>query len=193
MSGPADQSRQSMLAKLRQLSTPLPPLSKQPSTPGGFEFQRSPQPGVREVVTNETISHLSQELRRLGGEFRGVALLEDLSAAILQLARESNYKRVAVSSDPILKDANLVSGLQNFKDFKVILNDSVPPPADQLKEALSKSQLGITGCEAVIADTATLVLTHGGFGGRSISLLPECHVVVARHSQVFHSLDEWMN
>jgi L-lactate dehydrogenase complex protein LldG len=193
MSAPADHLRQSLLAKLKRLSTPLPSLSKPPSKASGFESQCSPRPGVHEEVTVETISLLAQELRRLGGEFRTVALLESLSAAILQLARESNYKRVAVGSDPLLKDANLVSGLENFQDFKVILNDSVPPPADQLKEALSKCQLGITGCEAVIADTATLVLTHSGFGGRSISLLPECHVVVARHSQVFNSLDDWMN
>jgi L-lactate dehydrogenase complex protein LldG len=38
-----------------------------------------------------------------------------------------------------------------------------------------------------------MVLSHSGFGGRSISLLPECHVVVAHRAQIFISLDDWMN
>jgi L-lactate dehydrogenase complex protein LldG len=193
MSRPVENPRQSLLSKLRRLSTQAPPLPELLTPAKPFALPRSPQAPVREEVSDELISRLAEELKRLGGEFRAVARLENLSAAILQLARESHYKRVAVGSGPILKEANLVPRLKKFQDFKVILHDDDPPPADQIKEALSRCQLGITGCEAVIADTATVVLTHAGFGGRSISLLPECHVVVARRSQIIPSLDEWMN
>ncbi|MBZ5536680.1 MAG: lactate utilization protein [Acidobacteriia bacterium] len=190
---PAKDSRSLLLEKLRRFSRPASPLSEPPPKNDTAQPGRAPQIAVREAVNEETISQLAQELKRLGAELRYVAGLENLSAAILQLGRESHYKRIAVGADPILKEANLATGLQNFQDFKLILSDRTPTPANQIREALSKCQLGITGCDAVIAETATMVLSHAGFGGRSISLLPECHVVVAYRAQVFISLDDWMN
>ncbi|MBZ5552150.1 MAG: lactate utilization protein [Acidobacteriia bacterium] len=193
MNFPADGSRQPLLAKLRQLCVPASSLSEPPASNDSLQRGRTPQVRLREAVTEATISHLAHELKRLGAEFRTVAGLENLPAAILQLARESHYKRLAVGTDPILKEANLVTGLQNFQDFKLMLNEQTSSPPDQLREMLSLCQLGVTGCDAVIAETGTMVLSHAGFGGRSISLLPECHVVVAVRSQIFISLDEWMD
>jgi L-lactate dehydrogenase complex protein LldG len=190
---PPNGSRALLLANLRRFCRPAPSLSEPPGANGTLQPGRTPLVGPREAVTEDTISHLSQELKRLGAELRTVAGLPNLSAAILQLARESHYKRIAVGADPILIEANLVTGLQHFEDFKLILNDRAPRPRDEIREALSKCQLGITGCDAVIAETATMVLSHAGFGGRSISLLPECHVVVAHRSQIFISLDDWMS
>lgn len=193
MTFPADDARSILLAKLRRLSRPISSLPEPPATKDTFRPGLTSQDRLREAVTEETISNLARELKRLGGEFRTVAGLENLSGAILQLARESHYKRIAVGADPILKEASLVTGLQNFQDFKLILSDRTPTSPNQFRETLSKCQLGITGCDALIAETATMVLSHAGFGGRSISLLPECHVVVAHRAQIFISLDDWMN
>jgi len=188
-----DKVRASMLSRLRRLSTPSSTLPRFPATEKDSEPGVSMALKVRDTVGDETLNGLANELRRLGGEFRMVASASDLPGTILQLARESHYKRIAVSSASVLDEANVVARLHDFRDFKIILSHRVPLLEDRRLDAFMNCQLGITGCEAVIADTATIVLNHAAFGGRLISLLPECHVVVARCSQVFSSLEDWMN
>jgi L-lactate utilization protein LutC len=188
-----DNVRASMLSRLRRLSAPSSALPHLPVTEKGLEPGVSMDLKVRETVPDEALNSLPNELKRLGGEFRMVASPSDLPGTILQLARESHYKRIAVSSDSVLNEANVVARLHDFRDFKIILSDRAPFLEGLRLDAFMNCQLGITGCEAVIADTATIVLNHAAFGGRLISLLPECHVVVARCSQVFSSLEDWMN
>lgn len=193
MNPSGDKVRASMLSRLRWFSAPSPALPYTPTTEKDLQPGVSIDSKVRETVPDEALKDLSSELERLGGEFRMVASPGDLPGTILQLARESHYKRIAVSTDSVLNEANVVARLHDFQDFKTILSDRAPLFEDRRVDAFMNCQLGITGCEAVIADTATIVLNHAAFGGRLISLLPECHVVVARCSQVFSSLEDWMN
>jgi L-lactate dehydrogenase complex protein LldG len=186
-------AREELLAKLRRLSGGSSGPNHKPEMKATSSNEhRTPSPPSG-PVSEDRITALAGELKRLSGEFYRLPSLDDLPAAVLQLARESHYKRIAVGSDPVLKEAHLVDRLKDFQDIRQLLNEQDSIPGNDLIKALAQCQLGITGCEAVIAETATVLLDHRGFGGRSISLLPECHVVVARKTWCFSTLDEWMD
>jgi len=56
------------------------------------------------------------------------------------------------------------------------------------KTDLEKVSAGITGCDALIAQTGSVLLTAKSGGGRALSVLPVHHVVVASSSQLVADL-----
>ena len=56
-------------------------------------------------------------------------------------------------------------------------------------ESARNADVGITGCEAAIAATGTVVLSSGW--GRLSALLPYRHIVVLRASQILPDLEDW--
>lgn len=56
------------------------------------------------------------------------------------------------------------------------------------KQALERCDVGITGCDVLVAQTGSLVVTSASSGGRALSVLPPHHVVVARREQLVPDL-----
>ena len=56
------------------------------------------------------------------------------------------------------------------------------------KNELEACSVGITECDALVAQTGTVVLTSKTAGGRALSCLPPHHVVIARCSQLVADL-----
>jgi L-lactate dehydrogenase complex protein LldG len=56
------------------------------------------------------------------------------------------------------------------------------------KTDLEKVSVGITGCDALIAQTGSVLLTAKSGGGRALSVLPVHHLVIARASQLVPDL-----
>lgn len=57
-------------------------------------------------------------------------------------------------------------------------------------EALERADVGITLCDALVAQTGSLVVTSGTSGGRALSVLPPHHVVLARREQLVGDLTD---
>ena len=53
---------------------------------------------------------------------------------------------------------------------------------------LEKCDAGITQCEALIAQTGSVLVTNRSAGGRALSVLPPHHVVLARRAQLLPDL-----
>ncbi len=53
---------------------------------------------------------------------------------------------------------------------------------------LESCDAGITECDALVAQTGTLVVTSRSSGGRALSVLPPHHVVIARREQLMPDL-----
>lgn len=51
-------------------------------------------------------------------------------------------------------------------------------------DALGSASAGITACEALIAQTGSVLVTSKGCGGRSLSVLPPHHIVLATPDQL---------
>jgi L-lactate dehydrogenase complex protein LldG len=56
------------------------------------------------------------------------------------------------------------------------------------KHQLESCDVGITECDALIAQTGTVLLTSASAGGRALSVLPPHHVVLARRAQLLPDL-----
>jgi L-lactate dehydrogenase complex protein LldG len=54
--------------------------------------------------------------------------------------------------------------------------------------ALERCDVGITECDALVAQTGTLVVNSRTSGGRALSVLPPHHLVIARSSQLVADL-----
>ncbi len=56
------------------------------------------------------------------------------------------------------------------------------------KHELEQCDVGISECDALIAQTGTVLVTSKTAGGRALSCLPPHHVVIARREQVVSDL-----
>lgn len=57
-------------------------------------------------------------------------------------------------------------------------------------QELESCAVGITGCDALVAQTGSVLLTSRSAGGRAVSVLPPHHVVLARKTQLVADLPE---
>ncbi len=55
---------------------------------------------------------------------------------------------------------------------------------------LEKCDVALTECDALIAQTGSVLVTSGSAGGRALSILPPHHVVLARREQLIRDLSE---
>lgn len=94
-----------------------------------------------------------------------------------ELARTENWRRVA-SHQGSLTDAAVnalsVSALTVGRGYDV--------------HELEACDVGITECDALIAQTGSVVVTSRDAGGRALSVLPPHHVVLARQEQLVRDL-----
>jgi L-lactate dehydrogenase complex protein LldG len=77
-------------------------------------------------------------------------------------------------------------------EIRILLSNlSIPKLAvdrSTAKTDLEKVSAGITGCDALIAQTGSVLLTANSGGGRALSVLPAHHVVIANASQLVPDL-----
>ena len=105
----------------------------------------------------------------------------DLTAAgeyLFALARERDWHRVAWHPHPLVEP--LLAGVP-CATYRV-------EAADFDKNALESCDAGITSCEALVAQTGSILVSSGTSGGRALSILPHVHVVVATADQIVATL-----
>ena len=129
------------------------------------------------------VAMLLAEITKLGGTTRALAA-RDLRTALAELVRDEAVHRAAVWQTPELRALGLEAILASLGV------ELIPPQAGKL--ALAGCDLGITGADAALPETGTLVLDAGPARPRMVSLLPRVHlaifepaVLVADLSQVF--------
>lgn len=110
-------------------------------------------------------------------EFKVVASAAEATAHLNALATENKWSKVAT--------------------HRGVLNDAVTTklstPVYHVDDTFDKVTLeacdaGITECEALVAQTGSVCITAPSSGGRSLSVLPPHHVVLAHRSQLIADL-----
>ena len=115
----------------------------------------------------------------LKAEFYLLENESELPERFERLAVEHGWKRVATHrgklTDFVLKGASLaittVDGGYRVEDMEA-------------------SDVGLTECESLVAQTGSVLVSSRASGGRALSILPPHHVVVARASQMVGDLAE---
>jgi L-lactate dehydrogenase complex protein LldG len=110
-------------------------------------------------------------------EVRHCAGLGGLAAGLAGLARENGWKSVG-SHSFALGDAAVQS-----LGLPLVLTDCEYETA-----SLERCDVGISGCDCLVAQTGGIMVTAASAGGRALSVLPPHHVVVASRSQLVGNL-----
>jgi L-lactate dehydrogenase complex protein LldG len=133
-----------------------------PSVPVGIEGQV------------EAFARCSIDLKT---RFFRVNNLAEASLKVNEISQLEQCKLVASHRAPILDEILANIGLP------ILYTD------DQLAASdLERADLGITACDALIAQTGSVLLTARSAGGRALSILPPHHLVIAKESQLIADL-----
>lgn len=104
----------------------------------------------------------------------------DREAAMMEvekLAADNAWSRVACHDAELPAAAAKATGLD-------VLDVSAGYDATELEQC----NAGITGCDALIAQTGSVLVTTMSAGGRALSVLPEHHVAIATRDQLVADL-----
>ncbi len=132
------------------------------------------------------IDLLLAEIAKLGGVARRVAGRDELRAALRDLVQTERVKKATLWQTRELLDLGIADALS------VLGVEIVPPDAD--KRALAECDLGITGADAALPETGTLVLRASAEHSQIVSLLPRVHLAIvhpaALRADLHQVLDE---
>lgn len=110
---------------------------------------------------------------KLQTEFICVPDRESAKRELQRLSAENNWQRAGIHENELIQ--NVSQDLQ--LDF---LSTS---SAYDVRE-LERCDVGISACDALIAQTASVLVTADSAGGRALSVLPPHHVVIATTDQM---------
>lgn len=114
--------------------------------------------------------------------------MPDLTAAadlVFALARERGWNTVAYQGHPLVEP--LLAGVP-CATYRVDTAAAGGPAFD--KNQLESCAASITACEALVAQTGSILVSSATCGGRALSILPHVHVVVATLDQIVATLGD---
>jgi L-lactate dehydrogenase complex protein LldG len=118
------------------------------------------------------LSQLLAEIGRLNGVTRRVPNREGLGAALAELVRAEGVKRATCWTTPDLEAWGVAATLHSL-GVEIV-------PGDADKRLVASCELGVTGVDAALPETGTLVLTSSPERPRVASLLPRVHLALLR-------------
>jgi L-lactate dehydrogenase complex protein LldG len=113
----------------------------------------------------------------LKADFQLLASREELKIALAKISAGENWKRVASHRGEFTDSIFDALGLPvcfTDKNYDV--------------DELETCDVGISECDALIAQTGSVLVTNRSAGGRALSVLPPHHIVLARHEQLLADL-----
>lgn len=175
--------REAMLKTLRTaLSTAVLP-GATTEAPGGF---RRRDPDLADAV-----SRFTHELTTLGG-FVHEAPARDASAVagiIATITIESVVKRALMWDEAWLPVPGLAASLA-AEGFDIDHQQPDDLSSMDRRAELAAATVGITGAEAALAETGSVVLLSGPGRGRLASLLPPVHIAIVERERLVRSLPD---
>jgi L-lactate dehydrogenase complex protein LldG len=131
----------------------------------------------------DPVQRFSNELAAAGGIARIVADQDGAWARVLELVKKHQARRIVVGQGAVLDALGLTArlGSLGIEVFR----------ADSNRESLFSADIGISGVDALLADTGTIVQASRSGQPRLLSLLPPVYIAVADRSQLLPDLFDW--
>ena len=120
------------------------------------------------------IALLLSEIDKLGGVTRRIGNKEELQIALRELVEKEKIAKATAWETRELKELGIIETL-NGLNITII-------PSDAPSRALAECDLGITGADAALPETGTLVLRSSHEHPQLVSLLPRVHLALLRPS-----------
>jgi L-lactate dehydrogenase complex protein LldG len=134
------------------------------------------------ATPDEQLTLFAKNAVELRATFKLVANASELTAELRALRDTEQWKRVATHKSPLAHPQAAGLGLP------VQVTDE-----NGDKHELEKCDVGISECDALIAQTGTVLVTSRSAGGRALSCLPPHHIVIARRDQLVADLPAAMS
>jgi L-lactate dehydrogenase complex protein LldG len=115
----------------------------------------------------------------LKAEFIAVKDTAELNTRLAALSAELGWKKIAAHQGELVAPAAAALGLP-----------AVYSDREHTVDELESCDAGLTECEALIAQTGSVLVTSRNSGGRALTVLPPHHVVIARREQLIPSLPD---
>jgi L-lactate dehydrogenase complex protein LldG len=201
-------SQDAFLARVRWAlrKEPVPPSGRLPLV-GEDQSLRQAAAALRERLTAQRqalIAQIQHELSAVGGRVACVASVAEATAYVTQLARDKNVTLVVRWPSELLHALEVDAALQQSGVSVRVAGwsaDTLPSEAapetlqarrQELRTLLAQADLGLSGVDAVIAETGTLALSTLPGQMRSVSLVPPVHVAVARTGQIVPTMADYL-
>ena len=183
--------REQFLANIRAALLAAPRAAAAAPPPDDFRERaaavRNPAPETRA----ELLAQLERTAALQGWHFAHVADEREAAARIVEIAREHGAGRVVRTAHDVLERIGLDAALAGAGVESVLLAEGPGGlDAQARQDTAAAAAVGVTGVDAVIAETASVALVPRRGMSRQASLLPPVHVAVAYAEQVVATLDD---
>jgi L-lactate utilization protein LutC len=127
----------------------------------------------------------SEQLQAVGGNAHIVTDVETASRMVVDLASARQAHHVLLGRGSLLDSLHLRDRLEARKIQVTVVNEVT---AANCREPFFSADIGVSGIEALVGETGTLVAAASPTEPRSLSLLPPVHIAIAEQSQVLSDL-----
>jgi L-lactate dehydrogenase complex protein LldG len=127
--------------------------------------------------TEASLAILSEQLTKLRAVLVRVPDAATAAKAVQDIAQQKGWKKVAYHGDPLVTPVAQSLALEAWQ-----------ADASFDKQKLEGHDAGLTSCEAIVAQLGSILVSSKTSGGRSLSVLPHAHVVIATIDQVVPDL-----
>jgi L-lactate dehydrogenase complex protein LldG len=128
-----------------------------------IDFERPVFPRIE----NDLAIHFAEQLIAVQGAFAYCENMLDFAENLIALVKQQKSEKIGCFEPQI-------QALFNEIDFPYLADTS----------QLSQVEIGVTGCEALLAQTGSVLVSSAQQIGRSMTIYPPIHVVVAFSSQL---------
>ena len=175
------------LGTTRDTVAPIPPATTQDEVRHRADRLRSPSPETREAL----LAQLERSAELQGWRFMAVATEQEAAAAVVEIAARHGAGTVVRTAHEALERIKLDAALRDAGMESILLAEG-PGELDarQRLETAASAAVGVTGVDAIIAETASVALAPRKGMSRQVSLLPPVHVAVATTEQVVGTLED---
>jgi L-lactate dehydrogenase complex protein LldG len=178
----ASDDREAILGRVREaLRVPTRGHDASLSESPAAEWARASLPPAGRFL-EECLHLFRARSEELHTEFRLLDAKVSLEGAVRELAESGGWKAIATHRGELTSRAALAA---RALDLTVHTTDDAYP-----YERLESCDAGVTECDALVAQTGSVLLTSRSAGGRALSVLPAHHVVLARREQIVGDLYE---
>jgi L-lactate dehydrogenase complex protein LldG len=168
-------AREQIFARLREALSLHAPAHDGVGLPTVAEQRRVLPPTGTSL--EEQFALFARQAADLRATFKRFDAPAELAVELRALRDREQWRRVASHR------GSLAEPLARGLDLPLLLTDE---GCD--KQELEKCDVGISECDALVAQTGTVVVTSRTAGGRALSCLPPHHVVIARRDQLVSDL-----
>jgi len=173
-------NRELILGRIREaLKTVAPPPIFRERATRAFALPVSPQPWLPAVgeTLEEQIELFGRNAGELKAEFHVCAGLSEAVQRVKNLAAANGWKKIGRHSGEL---TNVIAQELHLAEVRTDQGYAL--------DDLESCDAAMTECEALVAQTGSVLVSTPGAGGRALSVLPPHHVVLARQNQIVPDL-----